>query len=424
MRLLAVLMTAGLAASATGNERITREEIIEDMVRSIKFDLCCDETISEAERESIRKAMLQQAAKEDFLPEVVENLPNGTRAAVLGHAMLLSSKEPEYCLARAECHLMQILAQCECARKMPLLGDTQQRDFVGTLDGLLATTGTAIKNYLEPLLQSDEIDRWMEKLRAHVIATMQSPVSNAFKRIPAASDVDRITAGLEQRLAGVRQQEFEEARRRWPGWEFAPYGAVSETFRQRVFTDAIGFVWQALSDCTSIQEPSLDSGPFFARFDSVRRRVNEMEYREIEKARAWRASHFRREIEKYVAERLKAAGPGAPEPPPLSPPARGWEVKIELPASRPATQPSGPSAAATQPAGGGGHLYQGRFRSFPVQRGAPFLAVCRYVERNARTAGVVKRAEQWRFGSLGAREHGREEVKALLSDGPVDRPRD
>jgi len=353
MRLLTILMTASLAASATGNERITREEIIEDMVASIKFDLCCDETISEAERESIKEAMLQQAAKEDFLPEVVENLPDGTRAAVLGHGMLLSSKEPEYCLARAEYHLMRIVAQCECARKMPLLGDAQRRDLVGTLDGLLATTGTAIKNHFRPLLQSDEIDRWMEGVRAHVVATIQSPVSNALKRIPAASDVDRITAGLEQRLAEVRQRAFEEARRRWPGWEFAPYGAVPETFRQRVFTDAIYFVWQAIIDCTSIQEPSLDGDPFFARFDSVRRRVNEMEYREIEKARAWRASQFRREIEKSV-ERLKAAGRGAPEPPALSPPARGWEVKIELPASRPATQPSGPSAAAGQPAGGGG----------------------------------------------------------------------
>lgn len=73
---------------------------------------------------------------------------------------------------------------------------------------------------------------------------------------------------------------------------------------------------------------------------------------------------------------------------------------------------------------GGGHLYQGRFKSFPIQRDAHFLTVCRYVERNARTAGVVKGAEAWRFGSLWAREHGRDEVKALLSEWPVDRPRD
>ena len=32
---------------------------------------------------------------------------------------------------------------------------------------------------------------------------------------------------------------------------------------------------------------------------------------------------------------------------------------------------------------GTGHLYQGRFKSFPVQTDEHFLTVCRYVERNA-----------------------------------------
>ena len=38
---------------------------------------------------------------------------------------------------------------------------------------------------------------------------------------------------------------------------------------------------------------------------------------------------------------------------------------------------------------GRGHLYQGRFKSFPVEEDEHFLTVCRYVERNALTAGVV-----------------------------------
>ncbi len=52
---------------------------------------------------------------------------------------------------------------------------------------------------------------------------------------------------------------------------------------------------------------------------------------------------------------------------------------------------------------GRGDLYQGRFKSFPVQQDEHFLTVCRYVERNALTAGLVDRAEDWRFGSLWAR---------------------
>lgn len=49
---------------------------------------------------------------------------------------------------------------------------------------------------------------------------------------------------------------------------------------------------------------------------------------------------------------------------------------------------------------GTGHLYQGRFKSFPVQSDEHFFVVCRYVERNALAAGIVTAAQDWRFGSL------------------------
>ena len=52
------------------------------------------------------------------------------------------------------------------------------------------------------------------------------------------------------------------------------------------------------------------------------------------------------------------------------------------------------------------HLYQGRFKSFPVETDEYFLAVCRYVERNALRAGLTRRAEDWRWGSLWRRERG------------------
>jgi putative transposase len=49
---------------------------------------------------------------------------------------------------------------------------------------------------------------------------------------------------------------------------------------------------------------------------------------------------------------------------------------------------------------GYGHLYQGRYKSFPVQGDAHYFVLCRYVERNALAAGLCPRAEDWRFGSL------------------------
>jgi len=49
---------------------------------------------------------------------------------------------------------------------------------------------------------------------------------------------------------------------------------------------------------------------------------------------------------------------------------------------------------------GTGPLYQGRFKSFPVQGDDHYFTVCRYVERNALRANFVASAEQWRWASL------------------------
>jgi putative transposase len=71
---------------------------------------------------------------------------------------------------------------------------------------------------------------------------------------------------------------------------------------------------------------------------------------------------------------------------------------------------------------GTGHLYQGRFKSFPVEADEHFLTVCRYVERNALRAGLVARAEEWRWGSLGRSRPGAPAAKFVLADWPVPRP--
>lgn len=70
---------------------------------------------------------------------------------------------------------------------------------------------------------------------------------------------------------------------------------------------------------------------------------------------------------------------------------------------------------------GEGPLYQGRFKSFPVEEDVHFLTVCRYVEANALRGGLVKRAEDWRWGSLWARRRP-DMMNVRLAEWPVDRP--
>jgi putative transposase len=70
---------------------------------------------------------------------------------------------------------------------------------------------------------------------------------------------------------------------------------------------------------------------------------------------------------------------------------------------------------------GYGPLYQGRFKSFPVQGGGYLSTVLRYVERNPLRAGLVKRAEEWRWSSLYRREQGDDAAKSMLADWPTPR---
>jgi putative transposase len=69
------------------------------------------------------------------------------------------------------------------------------------------------------------------------------------------------------------------------------------------------------------------------------------------------------------------------------------------------------------PTPGTGHIYQGRFKSFPVQSDEHFLIVARYAHANPLRAKLVKRAEQWRWSDLTG-SHG-----LPLAEWPVDRPR-
>ncbi len=72
---------------------------------------------------------------------------------------------------------------------------------------------------------------------------------------------------------------------------------------------------------------------------------------------------------------------------------------------------------------GTGHLYQGPFKSFPVQDDEHFLTLCRYVERNALRAKLVRRAEDWAYGSLYRWHHKSDRDPKLLTAWPIRRPR-
>ena len=71
---------------------------------------------------------------------------------------------------------------------------------------------------------------------------------------------------------------------------------------------------------------------------------------------------------------------------------------------------------------GYGHVYQGRFKSFPVSTGEHFHQVVRYVERNALRANLVEKAELWRWSSLWRRQFGTADQRRWLAAWPLAVP--
>jgi REP-associated tyrosine transposase len=70
---------------------------------------------------------------------------------------------------------------------------------------------------------------------------------------------------------------------------------------------------------------------------------------------------------------------------------------------------------------GSGHVWQGRFKAFPIQQDEHLLAVLRYVKRNPLRANLTASAASWPWSSLG-REKGVPPPSWLVA-GPVPRGR-
>ena len=69
---------------------------------------------------------------------------------------------------------------------------------------------------------------------------------------------------------------------------------------------------------------------------------------------------------------------------------------------------------------GTGHLYQGRFKPFPIQTGPHLLTVLRYVEANALRARLVSKAEDWPWSSL--TQEASVDGRVIVTPSPVQKP--
>ena len=69
---------------------------------------------------------------------------------------------------------------------------------------------------------------------------------------------------------------------------------------------------------------------------------------------------------------------------------------------------------------GEGHLYQGTYKSFPIETDHHLTTVIRYVEQNPLRAKLVERAEDWQWSSLYRRQRNNKEDKKLVAILPTE----
>lgn len=69
---------------------------------------------------------------------------------------------------------------------------------------------------------------------------------------------------------------------------------------------------------------------------------------------------------------------------------------------------------------GNGHIYQGTYKSFLIQKDNHLLNVFKYIERNPVRAKLCKKVQDWKWGSASKRLRGH----TLLDRPPIDIPKD
>ncbi len=71
---------------------------------------------------------------------------------------------------------------------------------------------------------------------------------------------------------------------------------------------------------------------------------------------------------------------------------------------------------------GTGHLFQGRYKAFLIKNNQHLLRILMYVDRNAKTAELVEKAEHWRWSGLWLKQDTNSSYRNFLSEIPIDIP--
>ncbi len=333
-----------LCGAGPATETITRAEMIDAALASIRFLVPCGEQPPEAERASVVMMLSEYARSVESLPAEVRGLPPGSKASFLYDTLSLTSTDPEYCKARMRFHLMAIVAQAHCARYIRLLSDPEERVFLERVDDVLRAVANSLESRWGTFLSRSDIEAQAARVRDDIVSKMRSPVLVCFKHIPTPNEVASIVEDFDRRLPGAMESAHIRARhlsaRESPDYE-ERYRYLRESLLHETFQHAVRGLARVAS-LTDAEIAPLRGDRVYPDYVDVARRAASLQERELQKAEPRRTLDKNRKTAQSEEQPPDLESLRQDIHDPLTLPERRADFRIELPrsASRPTTQPT------------------------------------------------------------------------------------
>jgi hypothetical protein len=252
---VAIVMTATPVLA----EKLTRQEIIEDGVASIRFtpDPTYGEVITDADQAAIKAELAGYAWSIDSIPEVINELPSGTKAAILGVGGLrLISADRDYCRAAMKAYVMRRVGLAYGARRLPQLNEADQKKLTELLEEVASSVRRGLIKHAGEYLTEPEIEPLIAYMLGASTAHMKNPTQESYKRIPPRERMQAIIADFESRLAAAQPRIRERAAKLLaaPGSDGEQQGR--ERFRSMLQSELIQPLLYKLA-----RETSVDAAP-------------------------------------------------------------------------------------------------------------------------------------------------------------------
>lgn len=339
-----VLAATGMVADASA-EQVTKAEMIRAIVESIHVEPLDRVPPTPEALARLRADVRTYAEGCSGVPEAVDGLTTEAKDEVLRMKLDLCGTDPEYVRAEVECFLLGMVGAARISKLVPQLTAEEERQLGNRLDTLLSKVTASAEKHLEfdSVVTREEVVRTLGQLRVRFLREARSPTQALLKRVPSAEEVETLARKLDSRIARVGAEQ----RRRRSAMPLPPedsegYGRARAAIHDEVIAGLIGPVVDGVSQSTiseKIAATCLDT--LVPGLEEANRKAAGLQRKVVEAAYATK----RPALGTPAPSSQNATGPSSSDDTSLTERRRrGWELRIELPASRPAPRPTGRSA--------------------------------------------------------------------------------